>query len=282
MRRRDFLRNIGALACVSPFAWVVGSSVQSDVSDFPSDFPIVYKKPISHPANALAIARVFCRMEKDGFAYTRINRECIDYLRFKNLVKVTYQSVTDFDEKVSWLFDSAFLNQYACCDWSYFLDGVWRMWQQTYSIPVVSVCDPYWVFEMFKIVFLNPQDFILYVYVTDKARNIRITGHSGYKGSHNADEIIPERFCDREYIPATEWLTSDYFKMDVTNSVPSIKVLFVEQFNVNLGADGDGSIVAPYGGWAGDCSWNDPYSWASVHEKKNVFENIDNGGEKCQ
>jgi len=195
-------------------------------------FPIVYETE-NRPASTIAVVRIFGRI-KSGSTF-----EEWFYPNGRSHSDWSY-SETAGDMICSRFEGSAdFLNGWTSSDWSFLQeDGTWRNWR-TYLdpetgkmndfSPATSAMEPYPPFCVTKVCFFSRYDFILLVHVTDKADKIRMNGYCGeYQHGNIMLPHIYRRFTDCEFIPAREWLSSEYF---IKNAESRNVILHVEPFD---------------------------------------------------
>ena len=122
-----------------------------------------------------------------------------------------------------------FLNSWTVSDWSFLQgDGTWRNWDtfidgDTGKHNGFSPADltkfPYNPFCVWKVCFLSRYEFIILLLENgDKTDKIRMNGYCGKGGDWSHGMRHPyhyERFADREYIPANQYLSTEYFVADM-------------------------------------------------------------------
>ena len=211
--------------------------------DYEDVFPILYESDKRKPLNTSAIARIFCRIQEGG------NYDAWFYRKFGNDTNGCNHSIfllwprvdgdTAGDEVCSLLDLAGIINAWTLSDWSFLQDdGTWRNWdtfwdEETKTCngfdPVSLTKCPYSLFCVTKVCFINRYDFILFVHVNgDKVNKIRMNGYC--KDAEDMRFNRYTRFSDRDFSPADEFLSSEYFV--ACAKANDLDILRVEYFPV--------------------------------------------------
>ena len=249
-------------------------------------YPIIYETS-TKPPNVQSIARLFCRIQKDGSFDQWFYHQHDEYQPmgcshsdFHTYYPSGFKTVGDFVcQKMT---SGSILNNWTFSDWSFLQDdGSWRKWD-TYYNPVTGKMNefspaclatfPYPLFFTFKACFLNRYEFILIVLENgDKTDKIRMNGYAGMagwqRGISNDFSYEYKRFKQHEFILASEYLKQDYFAADVRSC--DVDLLHVEHFSLSSDTTVEMAML-------NSCSdWMLPQKWFSLSDepryKRNPF-----------
>gem|GEM_PF-2891679 len=292
-KKRGFLRTFAAVSARLFLPRWAKARSNAVYRDHATDvYPIVYTTD-RRPSNVTGIARLFCRIRKGenydhwfyDYAIPGLDYKRVHYPNGCN--HSDFQFDSQFEKSIGSavcyrMEGGGFLNNWTSSDWSFLQDdGSWRNWN-TYRNPVTGKMNgfcpshlamrPYPPFCVAKVCFLNQYDFIMLVYENGKKTDkIRMNGYAGsagwQRGIRDNFTYEYERFRDCKFIPAYQWLNTDYFVANTSKH--NVDILRLEHFAVPTNVTPE-VVIEGYS----NCEWLISQTWCCQNDKgfsKNVF-----------